>query len=162
MLKTPALPGVNNPILAIMSGGKPHQVLEEGVIAINHHNLELMIGGGRTSFEMGYPDIPGVESYGVCDSPEQFLAAHRETLQKDVRTFVVGFTHVAKNPDNKGNGGGWRWHKWGPYIGTGSPQCEYLDDEPGFDAGVHCYHIAQTDGPVLVLDDAGNLVPKEG
>ena len=25
---------------------------------------------------------------------------------------------------------GWRWHKWGPYIGTQDPQCEYLADEP--------------------------------
>lgn len=26
--------------------------------------------------------------------------------------------------------GGWRWHKWGEYIGTHKPQCEYLHDEP--------------------------------
>ena len=27
----------------------------------------------------------------------------------------------------------WRWHKWGPYIGTKEPKCEYLYDEPEID-----------------------------
>lgn len=36
--------------------------------------------------------------------------------------------------------GGWRWHKWGPYIGVQNPQCEYLYDEKNIDV-VYTYHI---------------------
>ena len=31
------------------------------------------------------------------------------------------------------HGGGWRWHKWGEYIGKHNPQYEYLDHESGID-----------------------------
>jgi hypothetical protein len=30
--------------------------------------------------------------------------------------------------------GGWRWHKWGPYIGDKKPTREYLVNEPEIDA----------------------------
>ena len=81
--------------------------------------------------------------YGVCDSPEQFIDRFKAALEQDPRTFVVSFAHIPKNPDNEGMGGGWRWHKWGPYIGDGKPQCEYLDDEEGFSDGVYIYHVFQ-------------------
>ena len=29
--------------------------------------------------------------------------------------------------------GGWRWHKWGEYIGKFDSKCEYLYDEDGID-----------------------------
>jgi hypothetical protein len=73
----------------------------------------------------------------------------------------VAFTHVAKDPENAGNGGGWRWHKWGEYIGTGQPTTEYLDDEEKFNDGIYTYHIEQIDGPILKLDySTGKLHPK--
>jgi hypothetical protein len=37
-------------------------------------------------------------------------------------------------------GGGWRWHKWGPYIGTQEPKCEYIHDEPEIEE-VFTYHV---------------------
>lgn len=48
-----------------------------------------------------------------------------------------------RNLENRGKGGGWRWHKWGTYIGTLDPQCEYLDDEDfGEDFKyVLCFHL---------------------
>jgi len=36
--------------------------------------------------------------------------------------------------------GGWRWHKWGEYIGTQNPQMEYIHDEPEIEK-VYVYHI---------------------
>lgn len=79
-------------------------------------------------------------AYGVCDTPEQLVEKY-PGLVRAPGHHIVAFTHVAKNPDNANLGGGWRWHKWGPYIGEGEPTMEYLDDEPGFDDGVFVYHI---------------------
>mgnify|MGYP000984510367 FL=1 len=53
---------------------------------------------------------------------------------------------MPKNPDNKGKGGGWRWHKWGEYLGNGTPTCEHLDDEDEFNDGVYVYHMYIVDG----------------
>ena len=39
---------------------------------------------------------------------------------------IIAVTPVFQH---KGETDGWRWHKWGPYIGTLNPQYEYLDDE---------------------------------
>jgi hypothetical protein len=63
------------------------------------------------------------------------------------------FTHVPKEPENAGRGGGWRWHKWGPYIGKGEPTTEYLDDEDGFADGVYVYHF-------YVVDNVPHEIPK--
>lgn len=32
-----------------------------------------------------------------------------------------------------GTSNGWRWHKWGPYLGKHTPKCEYLDEEKNID-----------------------------
>lgn len=37
---------------------------------------------------------------------------------------------------------GWRWHKWGPYIGTQEPKAEYLYDEPTITL-IYTYTIIQ-------------------
>ena len=128
---------------------KPVQI-EDGAVIIKSHNVDILIWGGNApTMEQGYPDIVGIEPYGVCDTPEQFLARYGPALRADERTFVVAFTHVAKDPENKGIGGGWRWHKWGPYVGTGQPTMEYLDDEDGFADGVYCYKVVQIAGPIV-------------
>ena len=107
------------------------------------HNLypDLMAGLPK--------DAPWLNEYGVCDTVEQFLALAKDRLEADARTFVVTFTRIPKEPENKGEGGGWRWHKWGPYIGVGEITEEYLDDEEGFPDGVLIYHVFQVDGPDL-------------
>lgn len=153
MLKTPEL-GPGNPILSLIGHGAEPVVLEPGVILIDHWSLDLLIWGRNApEMYMGYPwfgeGVDDLWCYGVCDSPEQFLNRYRDKLRQDPRTFCIGFTHVAKDPSNKGKGGGWRWHKWGPYIGDGEPTTEYLDDEEGFAQGVFTYHIYQTDGPKI-------------
>ena len=97
--------------------------------------------------------------YGVCDTPEQLLnykftpgdwgryilnnkkieitpeiETELETeitlgdyLRKCDRKYAVGFNPIKQDPNNPG--GGWRWHKWGGYIGKHNICCEYLDDE---------------------------------
>lgn len=75
--------------------------------------------------------------YGVCDSVRQVLDKVKP-LYDPKREFVVLFTPVMRH--NQSSEGGWRWHKWGEYIGNKDSQCEYLYDEPNID-GVLIYHI---------------------
>ena len=46
--------------------------------------------------------------------------------------FILLLTPIINNHD-KSSWGGWRWHKWGEYIGKHNPQYEYLDHEYGID-----------------------------
>lgn len=70
-------------------------------------------------------------SYYVCDSPEQFIEKYGELLERDERRFIVFFTPMVKSEQSPT--GGWRWHKWGEYVGEGTPTTEYLYDEPEFE-----------------------------
>lgn len=76
-------------------------------------------------------------SYGVCDGVDNLLEVYPELLQPE-RTFTVSMTpiHKSQEPDD----GGWRWHKWGDYIGKQDPQCEYIYHEPVIET-VYCFHL---------------------
>ena len=76
-------------------------------------------------------------SYGVCDHLANLFQVYPELLAEG-RTFVVSMTPIDR--DDEPEDGGWRWHKWGAYIGTQKPTCEHLYDEPDIDL-VYCYHI---------------------
>ena len=94
------------------------------------------------------PNPNWLPQYGVCDNVEQVLKKFGERLENDEHQWFVWFTPVFQDKENAGNGGGWRWHKWGQYIGELEPQCEYLDDEdfgPNWQGYVLCYHIYRID-----------------
>mgnify|MGYP001558849093 FL=1 len=107
--------------------------------------------GAHMEFEETYPKfykdmeellsgtVQFINCYGVCDSPEQFKEALGKRLEEDPRVFIVVLNHIAKKEQPPK--GGWRWHKWGPYIGKGNPEHEYIYDEVGFDDGVWLYQI---------------------
>lgn len=154
MLRTPKLK--DHPMYAEHPEYKPI-VLEPGYLG-GDTNMQYLFEDGEML--ENYPNLyesdqehdealeyPGnndfFNCYGVCDTPEQFIAKFGDRLKASPLTYCVGFSLIEKDPENRGKGGGWRWHKWGPYIGTGSPQCEHLDDEEGFDRGVVVYHVRQ-------------------
>ena len=123
------------PILTMLSNvnGKPlAKERKVGIYEIGH------FGGSHflRDYEH-YPDGLSVEAYGVCDTPEQLLEKCPELEESD-RRFVVTVHHLRK--EDEPAEGGWRWHKWGPYIGEHEPQCEYLYDEPEIEE-VYVYHI---------------------
>jgi hypothetical protein len=93
---------------------------------------EPIVLNGTTFCEWG--------SYGVCDSPEQLLAHPLgKWVQASDRKFCIALAHISKADQSPE--GGWRWHKWGEYIGEGTPTTEYLYDEEQFEDGVWVYHI---------------------
>lgn len=87
-------------------------------------------------FEKAGYHIWELPSYGVCDNVEQILAHY--DLSDPNRKFCIGVSPIFKK--DQPERGGWRWHKWGPYLGTHEPKCEYLYDEEGIEY-VLIYHI---------------------
>lgn len=121
----------NDPILSMIAqvNGRPAgaENVQEGVYEIGHFG-----------FPPGYDD-----DYisGVADNIQQIIDHHPEVNEPD-REFVITMTPIIAREQPAE--GGWRWHKWGEYIGTQDPQCEYLRDEPVIEK-VYVYHIYERD-----------------
>lgn len=115
--------------------------ITEGVVITGHfghsHWAPDYNNYPRDLVDMGDDDGYGLSPYGVCDNHEQILA-RCPTLTEPGREFFIQLTPVLKA--NQHPSGGWRWHKWGPYIGVHEPTCEYLYDEPVIEQ-VYCYQI---------------------
>ena len=74
--------------------------------------------------------------YGVADNASQVLDYYEHLLTQNGdymnnRKFIITMTPIFR--EDQDEYGGWRWHKWGIYIGDFIPQCEYLYDEQGID-----------------------------
>ena len=75
--------------------------------------------------------------YGVCDNYQQVLHKYPElTDSKDY--YVVSLARIRKK--DQPSRLGWRWEKWGAYIGIQKSKAYYLYDEPEIEE-VFCYHI---------------------
>lgn len=79
-------------------------------------------------------DWPKFDSFksvgGTCDNLQQIFDEYPE-LQDPNRQFMVFVQKVvrAEQPSQ----GGWRWHKWTPYLGSFEPEHEYIYDETGIE-----------------------------
>ncbi len=126
-------------ILSAIGGGKSTRPtrLAEGRYQCTHWSFEHSV---RDALETWPEDLPGegLDAIGVCDSPDQFWLKFGGALADSTRKFVVSFVEVSKA--DQPIDGGWRWHKWGGYVGDGEPTTEYLHDEPKFDR-VFTYHV---------------------
>ena len=80
--------------------------------------------------------------YGVCDDYPQILEKYASILNNPNKNYVIGLSVVER--EKQSSDGGWRWHKWGEYIGTQNPQHEYLYDDIHIDK-VCCFHIYEID-----------------
>lgn len=96
---------------------------------------EIKMDNGSTYYES--------YGYGVCDDYQQIFERD-ENIQSYIndthKKFIILMTYVPKSiqPED----GGWRWHKWGEYIGDQKPTTEYLYDEPEIE-GVFTYRILE-------------------
>ena len=125
-------------IIAIANGNSTDVIRHEiGVYEIGHFSFDQII-----NTIVKWPDLENFNCYGVCDNYQQVLKKCEE-LKNPQRNFVVSITPVEKNKQPKE--GGWRWHKWGPYIGTLEPKCEYLYDEPAIEK-IFVYHVYEVFG----------------
>lgn len=74
--------------------------------------------------------------YGVADNASQVLDYYEHLLTQygdymNNRKFIITMTPIFR--EDEPEDGGWRWHKWGQYIGEFEHKCEYLYDEQGID-----------------------------
>lgn len=106
--------------------------VQAGIYEISHFGGSFYMEGWDH-----FPDFGQRAPYGVCDNLEQVFDLYPE-LNASSREFVVTLHLLLKSEQPEE--GGWRWHKWGKYIGLQNPQREYLHDEPEIDK-VYTYHI---------------------
>jgi hypothetical protein len=124
--------------------GVPEKIVDG--IYYGFNAIFYLAHGHQRPYEYNNPDGgPGSAgpykgiSYGVCDNWEQIIeqAPNLLTCPEKLVIFLGEVVRKDQSPE-----GGWRWHKWGPYIGTQNPQCEYIYDEEGIEK-VYCYHIVR-------------------
>lgn len=128
-----------NTVFAIIDGYPTGKELFKGIYN-QGYNASNYFKRHLTVTEM-YPRDLLCQCYGVVDSPKQFQTKFSESLESDSRQLLVSVAHIPKDSSNKGKGGGWRWHKWGQYLGDGHPRQEYLDDEDKFENGVWVFNV---------------------
>lgn len=82
-----------------------------------------------------------LKSYGVCDGVVDILnhPQYSEVLSDRNRVFTIFLNEIRREHEGPG---GWRWEKNGDYIGTRTPQRDYLYDEPDIES-VYVFHIIE-------------------
>jgi hypothetical protein len=111
--------------------------LETGVYLCPHGNFHLEIENPIEHF----PNLDGFDNYGICDNFAQLRAVLPPLVTEDPdRFFTISLMEVRR--EDQPEDGGWRYHKWGEYIGTQKPRHEYLYDDKHIDS-VICYHIIE-------------------
>lgn len=113
--------------------------IETGMYEISHFSMGKLIGGIKEEYPEFKDEEKWLGAYGICDSVEQVKKTYKRYLKDPDKNYCIGFTKIIKSEEP--SEGGWRWHKWGEYIGTKNPQCEYIYDEGASIKEVYVYHI---------------------
>ena len=117
------------------------QPIRTGIFLISHFGSSDILKGWEH-----YPEFPDIDTdegseyrgcHGVCDNVEQVLHRYPE-LENSERQFIVTLTLIERSRQPASDG--WRWHKWGDYIGIQKPEHEYLYDDQHIDK-VYVFHI---------------------
>jgi hypothetical protein len=129
--------------------------LESGIYWSNTHNFEGIIEN-FTSWQpikrISHVDVNGnfvtyknckIDNYhcgvyGVADNIEQIKKHFKSVIENETCCAVISVCEIDKA--NEPERGGWRWHKWGEYVGTHEITCEYIKDEPIVEK-VLCFHL---------------------
>lgn len=76
-----------------------------------------------------------LDVYLTKDSTHDFFTRgkrlYRHLTEHPDAVYVIRFTPIFNH--HNGTSGGWRWHKWGRYLGKHTPKYEYLDEETNID-----------------------------
>jgi hypothetical protein len=89
--------------------------------------------------------------YGVCDSVAQFMNDYYYTIDAVEGNWIVSLEEVYRADQPKYDG--WRWAKWGPYLGEEQRTSDYLVNEQFIDkvCVFNLYHLTGTKGLLLQL-----------
>ena len=118
-------------------GGNPIKV-EDGIFISPSFSMGNTIANKKDSdFDFGNDEY--LSAGGFCDTIEQVKTKFKQWFEDPLLNFCVAFTKVSKSTQPED--GGWRWSKWGPYIGEKNPQFEYIYDEDDDIQEVFCYQI---------------------
>lgn len=77
-------------------------------------------------------------TYGVCDTIDEAILYFEACIANKKHEYCIVLSPVYRKnqpPDH-----GWRYHKWGTYIGTQNPQHEYLYDDKHIDM-LYCFNL---------------------
>ena len=122
-------------------GGNFHSDISDSINLKNNHSLWYVSDDGVPICDLKATQATRPEQraeYMVCDNVEQALEYWKGAIENPVHKYVIALMPIKKA--NEPEKDGWRWHKWGAYIGSQNPQCEYIVDEPEIDM-VYCAHI---------------------
>lgn len=75
--------------------------------------------------------------YGVADNIGQVLE-YLKDYESEIGKCIININPIYKKDQPEDDG--WRWHKWGPYIGNFKPQHEYIYDEKDIEL-VLCFEV---------------------
>ena len=113
-----------------------------GVYIVPGHNfIEEMVNNVTRQHARSEYDKESYESgdvwcsFGLCDNASQAIQFYNDRKAKGgfPGNHIITLTYMGKNS-------GWRWHKWGRYLGNFEPSREYFEDEEGIEA-VWSFHI---------------------
>lgn len=120
-------------------GGNFHSDISDCINLKNNHSLFYISATGVPIMDLKTAiNTERVSEYMVCDNVEQALEYWKGAVENPDHKYVISLMPVRKKDEPESDG--WRWHKWGQYIGTQNAQCEYLFDEPEVEV-VYCAHI---------------------
>lgn len=127
-------------IAAVNGNSEGAARIDKGIYLIGHFGSSDFPGREFKEWISDLKDSEGewFGEYGVCDNYQQILDKCPMLGSLVDRSFTITLTQVRKS--DQPAEGGWRWHKWGTYIGTHEIQHEYLYDEKGIES-VYVYHI---------------------
>lgn len=144
-----------DPVMSALVDGSRWPVrLAEGVYEVhlnfNHELRGILVSEypftdrHRELASAGIVDWAGIEAdpqdYGVCDSWGQILERWPVIAADPSHQYMILLTRIVKAEQE--SDGGWRWHKWGEYIGVHEPRHEHLYDEDGIEQ-VFVFHIVE-------------------
>lgn len=122
----------------VTMGGNFHCDISDCLNLKNNHSLWYVSSDGVPICELKGTRPDQMAEYMVCDNVEQALEYWKGAIENPDHKYVIALMPVRKKDEPESDG--WRWHKWGKYIGTQNAQCEYLFDEPEVEV-VYCAHI---------------------
>lgn len=117
--------------------------LDTGMYQIGHWNPEFVTpnklsSGWETDLHLIGKNGDYFGNGGGCDYPGQVLECI--DLSRYSEQLVIFYVQI--NRKDQPQDGGWRFHKWGDYIGKHTIEYEYLYDQKDIDM-VFTYHIYQ-------------------